>query len=77
MEQYADEQGISWPAAMAPFDVHLVVLGRDGSRDRFRDGRRDVVRVRLSTGTRRDDVTLAHVASPTSATSPTSPSETV
>jgi prolyl-tRNA synthetase len=34
VEQYADEQGISWPAAMAPFDVHLVVLGREGSEER-------------------------------------------
>jgi prolyl-tRNA synthetase len=34
VEQYADEQGISWPAAMAPFDVHLVGLGREGSEER-------------------------------------------
>jgi len=31
VEQYADEQGISWPRSMAPFDVELVVLGREGS----------------------------------------------
>ena len=24
VEQYADEHGISWPRAIAPFDVHLV-----------------------------------------------------
>ncbi len=24
VEQYADEHGISWPRALAPFDVHLV-----------------------------------------------------
>jgi prolyl-tRNA synthetase len=30
VEQYADEQGISWPRAIAPFDVHLVALGKAG-----------------------------------------------
>jgi prolyl-tRNA synthetase len=30
VEQYADEQGISWPRAIAPFDVELVGLGKDG-----------------------------------------------
>jgi prolyl-tRNA synthetase len=30
IEQYADEQGISWPRAIAPFDVHLVTLGKEG-----------------------------------------------
>ncbi len=30
IEQHADEQGISWPRALAPFDVELVTLGRDG-----------------------------------------------
>jgi prolyl-tRNA synthetase len=34
VEQYADEQGISWPRAIAPFDVELVVLGRSGSPER-------------------------------------------
>jgi prolyl-tRNA synthetase len=34
VEQYADEQGISWPKAIAPFDVHLVGLGRAGSEER-------------------------------------------
>jgi prolyl-tRNA synthetase len=34
VEQYADEQGISWPSSMAPFDVHLVGLGREGSEER-------------------------------------------
>jgi prolyl-tRNA synthetase len=34
VEQYADEQGISWPRAIAPFDVELVVLGRPGSTER-------------------------------------------
>jgi prolyl-tRNA synthetase len=35
VEQYADEQGISWPASMAPFDVHLVGLGKQGSEERL------------------------------------------
>ncbi len=33
VEQYADEHGISWPRAIAPFDLHLVVLGRRGSEE--------------------------------------------
>jgi prolyl-tRNA synthetase len=28
VEQYADERGISWPRALAPFAVHLVALGK-------------------------------------------------
>ena len=34
VEQYADEQGISWPRAIAPFDVELVVLGKEGGEER-------------------------------------------
>jgi prolyl-tRNA synthetase len=34
VEQYADERGISWPRSLAPFDVELVVLGREGSEER-------------------------------------------
>jgi prolyl-tRNA synthetase len=34
VEQYADEQGISWPRAIAPFDVELVVLGKPGTEER-------------------------------------------
>ena len=34
VEQYADEQGISWPRSIAPFDVELVVLGKEGSEER-------------------------------------------
>jgi prolyl-tRNA synthetase len=30
VEQHADEAGISWPKALAPFDVHLVTLGKPG-----------------------------------------------
>jgi prolyl-tRNA synthetase len=33
VEQFADEEGISWPRALAPFDVHLVGLGRAGSEE--------------------------------------------
>jgi prolyl-tRNA synthetase len=33
IEQHADEHGISWPKAIAPWDVHLVGLGRDGSEE--------------------------------------------
>lgn len=34
VEQYADDHGISWPRALAPWDVQLVVLGKPGSRER-------------------------------------------
>jgi prolyl-tRNA synthetase len=34
VEQFADEQGISWPRAYAPWDIHLVTLGREGSEER-------------------------------------------
>jgi prolyl-tRNA synthetase len=34
VEQYADEQGISWPRMLAPFDVELVTLGKDGENAR-------------------------------------------
>ncbi len=34
VEQYADEQGISWPRHIAPFDVELVTLGKPGSAER-------------------------------------------
>jgi prolyl-tRNA synthetase len=30
VEQYADENGISWPRSVAPFDVHVVALGKAG-----------------------------------------------
>ncbi len=30
VEQFADEDGISWPRSLAPFDVHLVTLGKEG-----------------------------------------------
>ncbi len=34
VEQYADEHGISWPKALAPFAVHLVAVGRPGTPER-------------------------------------------
>jgi prolyl-tRNA synthetase len=34
VEQFADEQGISWPRAIAPFDVHLVALGKPDTPER-------------------------------------------
>jgi prolyl-tRNA synthetase len=34
VEQYADEHGISWPRTIAPFDVELVVLGKEGGEER-------------------------------------------
>jgi prolyl-tRNA synthetase len=34
IEQFADEYGISWPKALAPFAVHLVALGKPGTPER-------------------------------------------
>jgi len=34
VEQSSDERGISWPRSLAPFDVHLVTLGREGEEAR-------------------------------------------
>jgi len=31
VEQFADEKGISWPRSLAPFDIHLVALGKPGT----------------------------------------------
>ena len=52
VEQFADEHGISWPRALAPFEVHLVGIGKAGSPERdaaeqlyatLRDGGVDVL----------------------------------
>jgi prolyl-tRNA synthetase len=34
IEQFADDQGISWPRAVAPFDLELVTLGKPGEEVR-------------------------------------------
>jgi prolyl-tRNA synthetase len=34
VEQFADDRGISWPRSLAPFDVHLVTLGKEGEEAR-------------------------------------------
>jgi prolyl-tRNA synthetase len=34
VEQFADEKGISWPRAIAPWDIHLVGLGKPGTDER-------------------------------------------
>ena len=34
IEQYADEQGISWPRAIAPWDVEIVAIGKPGTPER-------------------------------------------
>jgi prolyl-tRNA synthetase len=34
VEQFADDHGISWPKALAPFAVHLVAVGRAGTPER-------------------------------------------
>jgi prolyl-tRNA synthetase len=30
IEQFHDEQGIAWPRALAPFDIELITLGKEG-----------------------------------------------
>src|SRR5688572_24817039 len=39
VEQFADEAGISWPRAVAPWDVELVGLGKPGTEERARADR--------------------------------------
>jgi prolyl-tRNA synthetase len=34
IEQFHDEQGIAWPRALAPFDLELVTLGKEGEEAR-------------------------------------------
>jgi prolyl-tRNA synthetase len=34
VEQFADDRGICWPRSLAPFDVHLVTLGKEGEEAR-------------------------------------------
>ena len=34
VEQFADEQGISWPRSIAPWDVHVVALGKGETPER-------------------------------------------
>jgi prolyl-tRNA synthetase len=34
VEQFADEHGISWPRSIAPFDIELVGLGKQGTDER-------------------------------------------
>jgi prolyl-tRNA synthetase len=46
IEQFADDAGISWPRAIAPFDAELVALGKEGEKaraasDRLYDELRD------------------------------------
>jgi prolyl-tRNA synthetase len=52
VEQFADEQGISWPRSLAPFDAELVGLGKEGEEardvaerlyDELREGGLDVL----------------------------------
>ncbi|MEJ7797817.1 MAG: proline--tRNA ligase [Solirubrobacteraceae bacterium] len=33
VEQFADEQGIAWPKALAPWDIEVVALGKAGSAE--------------------------------------------
>jgi prolyl-tRNA synthetase len=39
IEQFADDQGISWPRSVAPFDVELVTLGKVGEEARSHSDR--------------------------------------
>ena len=35
IEQFADDQGIAWPRSVAPFDIELVTLGKEGEEARL------------------------------------------
>ena len=35
IEQFADEKGIAWPRSLAPFDIELVTLGKEGEEARL------------------------------------------
>ncbi|EHN09024.1 Prolyl-tRNA synthetase [Patulibacter medicamentivorans] len=35
VEQFHDEQGISWPKAIAPFDIEVVALGKQGTDEQL------------------------------------------
>jgi prolyl-tRNA synthetase len=48
VEQFADDHGISWPRALAPFAVHLVALGKAGTPER--DGAEDLYAKLLAGG---------------------------
>ena len=48
VEQFADEHGISWPVALAPFAVHLVTLGKPGTPER--DAADDLYHALLAAG---------------------------
>jgi prolyl-tRNA synthetase len=39
VEQFGDEKGISWPRALAPWDVEIVALGKAGSEELAAAGR--------------------------------------
>ena len=34
VEVHADEKGLSWPAAVAPFQLHLILIGNEASKAR-------------------------------------------
>jgi prolyl-tRNA synthetase len=34
IEQFADEQGISWPRSLAPWDVEIIAIGKPGTPER-------------------------------------------
>jgi prolyl-tRNA synthetase len=35
IEQFADDKGIAWPRSLAPFDIELVTLGKEGEEARL------------------------------------------
>ena len=51
VEEHHDEHGIAWPAALAPYDVHLVVVPGPRRAGRRRD-RRGRARLRGARATR-------------------------
>ncbi len=68
VEQFADEHGISWPRALAPFAVHLVALGKPGTPER--DAAERALRARCSTAASRSSTTTATPAPARSSPTP-------
>jgi prolyl-tRNA synthetase len=48
IEQYADEHGISWPRTLAPWDVHVVALGKEAELAAAEELAREIEQAGLS-----------------------------
>ena len=44
VEEHHDDNGIAWPAALAPYDVHVIAMPGEESHGRSRDAQRRAAR---------------------------------